>query len=182
MRVGVYAGTFDPITHGHLSVIERAAQLFDRVIVLIAVNPEKQPLFTADERAHMIRAITRASSNVECAMTAGYVVDFARSQGARHLVRGVRSATDVESEIALANANHALAPEIETVFIPAHPALSEVSSSALKALVRRGADVSAYCPREIVELLESRLARGVPRTPIEARDAQQREGEHVADR
>jgi pantetheine-phosphate adenylyltransferase len=174
VRVGVYAGTFDPITYGHVSVIERAAQLFDRVVVLIAVNPEKQPLFSGDERAWMIRAVTRAFSNVECAATAGYVVDFARGRGARHLVRGVRSSTDVEREIALANANHALAPEIETVFIPAHPALSEVSSSALKALVRQGADVSAYCPRAIVELLEGRLDS--------RRASSTRDGEHVVDR
>jgi pantetheine-phosphate adenylyltransferase len=170
VRIGVYAGTFDPITYGHLSVIERAVQLFDRVIVLVAVNPEKQPLFSGEERVRMIRAVTRAFSNVECAATAGYVVDFARGQGARHLVRGVRSSTDVESEIALANANHALAPEIETVFIPAHPALSDVSSSALKALVRQGADVSVYCPRSIAESLEARLSHDAPRASKETRD------------
>lgn len=158
MRLGVYAGTFDPITRGHLSVIERAARLFDRLLVVVAVNPGKQPLFSADERVEMIREAVTPWRNVECASTAGYVVQLAAARGARHLVRGVRSCTDVEGEIALANMNRALAPEIETVFIPAHPELSEVSSSRLKALARDGADLSQYCPVEVAARLRERLA------------------------
>jgi pantetheine-phosphate adenylyltransferase len=159
VRLGVYAGTFDPITRGHLSVIERAARLFDRLLVVVAVNPDKQPLFSAEERVDMIRAAVAAWRNVECASTAGYVVQLASARGARHLVRGVRSCTDVEGEIALANMNRALAPEIETVFIPAHPELSEVSSSGLKQLARDGRDISAYCPPQVAARLIERLGR-----------------------
>jgi len=156
-RVALYAGTFDPVTYGHLSVIERSARLFDRVLVVVAVNPNKQPMFSVEERLGMIRELVAAWPNVECASTGGYVVELAREVRAKYLIRGVRSCTDVESEIVLANMNHGLAPEIETVFIPAHPELSEVSSSGLKQLVREGRDVSKYCPTEIAARLEHRV-------------------------
>jgi pantetheine-phosphate adenylyltransferase len=156
-RLAVYAGTFDPITRGHLSVIERAARLFDRLIVIVAVNPAKHPLFTAEERVALIREVTRPWPGVSCESTTGYVVDLARARGARYLVRGVRGATDVEAEIALAHLNHGLAPEIETVFIPARADLAEVSSSRLKELVRQGEDVSLYCPPEVIAPLRAHL-------------------------
>lgn len=158
MRLGLYAGTFDPITRGHLSVIERAARLFDRLLVVVAVNPDKQPLFSPEERVEMVRETVAKWPNVECTSTAGYVVHLAAARGARHLVRGVRCCTDVEGEIALANMNRVLAPEIETVFIPAHPELSEVSSSRLKELARNGLDVAPYCPAEVAARLIQRLA------------------------
>jgi pantetheine-phosphate adenylyltransferase len=158
-RMAVYAGTFDPITCGHLSVIERGARLFDRLIVLIAVNPSKQPLFSVDEREAMIRDVIGRWPEVVCAATGGFVVDFARRHGAGYLIRGVRGGTDVDGEIALANMNRELAPEIETVFVPAHPDLSEVSSSRLKELVAQGAEVSRYCPPEVAAHLRERLQR-----------------------
>lgn len=159
MRLAVYAGTFDPITRGHLSVIERAARLFDRLLIVVAVNPSKEPLFSLEERVRMIDAVTRQWTNVECSGTDGYVVALARARGARYLVRGVRSSTDVEGEIALARANHELAPDLETIFVPAHPQLSGVSSSKLKQLAAEGEDVSTYCPPEIALRLRERLGR-----------------------
>jgi pantetheine-phosphate adenylyltransferase len=165
MRVAVYAGTFDPITRGHLSVIERGARLFDRILVVVALNPSKQPLLSVEERTQMIREVTSPWPNVECTGTDGYVVEFARMHGARYLVRGVRSCTDVEGEIALANMNHELAPDIETIFIPAHPELSEVSSSKLKELVIQGMDISRYCPPEIAARLRERVkATALPKS------------------
>jgi len=163
VRVAVYAGTFDPITRGHLSVIERAAQMFDRVIVLLAVNPGKTPLFSVEERVVMIGeaiadvAARLPGASVTVASTDGFVVAFARRAGALFLVRGVRSGLDVEGEIALANLNHELAPEVSTVFVPAHPALSEVSSSRLKELGRLGADLSPYCLPGVAERLARRI-------------------------
>jgi pantetheine-phosphate adenylyltransferase len=159
MRIAIYAGTFDPITRGHLSVIERASYLFDRTLVLIATNPAKQPLFSAEERLDMLRETTAAYNNVGCALTHGYVVEFAREQGAKYLIRGVRSSTDVESELTLANLNHQLAPEIATVFVPAHPNLSEVSSSRLKSLAAAGADISQYCSASVITRLNQKLGR-----------------------
>jgi pantetheine-phosphate adenylyltransferase len=167
MRLAVYAGTFDPITLGHLSVIERGASLFDQLWVLVAINPAKLPLFTEQERVLLIRQLTARWPNVLAASTDGYVVAFARQHGARYLIRGVRSATDVEAEIALAHANQQLAPEIETVFVPAHPELSDVSSSQLKELARRGHDLSRACPPEIAAELRARLAPDIlPATEI----------------
>jgi pantetheine-phosphate adenylyltransferase len=157
MRVALYAGTFDPITRGHLSVIERGARLFDRLVVVVAINPDKQPLFSADERVAMIREVVAPWPTVDCASTSGYVVHMARAQGARYLVRGVRGCTDAQGELALANLNRALAAEIETVFIPAHPELSEVCSSRLKELAAAGLDVSQYCPPEIAARLAQRV-------------------------
>jgi pantetheine-phosphate adenylyltransferase len=157
VRLAVYAGSFDPVTRGHLSVIERAARLFDALWIVVAVNPQKRPLFSADERVAMLSEVTARWPNVHCVRTDGYVVELARAHGARYLVRGVRGATDAESEIALANLNRALAPEIETVFVPADPELSEVSSSRLKELARAGADLSAVCPSELVGRLHARV-------------------------
>lgn len=161
MRVALYAGTFDPITCGHLSVIERGARLFDRVVVAVAINPNKHPLFSLDERVRLIREVTASLPNVECGSTAGFVVDLARERGARYLIRGVRGATDIDGEIALAHLNHELAPEIETVFVPAHPTLSEVSSSRLKELAAKGLDLSRYCPPEVAARLKQLFPAGV---------------------
>jgi pantetheine-phosphate adenylyltransferase len=165
MRAAAYAGTFDPITLGHSSVIERAARLFDSVLVVVAVNPEKRPLFSADERVEMIRGVVAPWANVRCEITDGYVVELARARGARYLIRGVRGSTDIEAEISLANLNHRLAPEIETVFVPAHPELSEVSSSKLKELAKCGLDISRYCLPEIGALLLRRVKAVGP--PVE---------------
>lgn len=146
MRIAVYAGTFDPITRGHPSVIERGRRLFDRLVVVIAVNPAKQPLFSIEERAQMIRETTSRWPNVDSASTDGYVVDFARQREAKYLIRGVRSCTDVESEITLAQMNRELAPE--------------VSSSRLKELSILGMDISRYCPLEVAVRLLERVNAG----------------------
>lgn len=171
MPRAVYAGTFDPVTAGHLSVIERAARLFDRLIVLIAVNPEKVPLFSLDERLDMLRESTAHLPNVECASTQGWVVDHARACGATVLVRGVRGATDADQETALANANRQLAREVTTVFIPAHIELSEVSSTQLKALARAGADLAPWCPPAVERRLRTKVGRPQPALPREEHHA-----------
>ncbi|HVJ16488.1 MAG TPA: pantetheine-phosphate adenylyltransferase [Polyangiaceae bacterium] len=158
MRIAVYAGTFDPITLGHLSVVERGARLFDRLLVVVAVNPRKQPLFSVEERIQLIEASVLGFPNVSATSTMSFVVDLARSQGARYLIRGVRGATDTDAEIALAHLNHELAPEIETVFVPAQPELSEVSSSRLKELALEGADLTRYCAPEVSAMLRQRLS------------------------
>ncbi|HEY3356825.1 MAG TPA: pantetheine-phosphate adenylyltransferase [Polyangia bacterium] len=163
MRVAVYAGTFDPITRGHVSVIERAAPLFDRLIVLVAVNPEKRPLFTVPERLAMIAEATAHLGEVACDATDGWVVEYARAHGARVLVRGIRGATDAAAETALADANLALAPEVVTIFIPAHPRLSAVSSSRLKELAGRGEDLAPLCPEGVARRLVDRLGRATAR-------------------
>jgi pantetheine-phosphate adenylyltransferase len=157
MTIAVYAGSFDPITAGHLSVIARAARLFERLIVVVAVHPTKRATFTVEERVEMIAESTRTLANVSCASTSGLVVEHARAVGATVLIRGVRGATDSDYETALAHANHALAPEIETVFLPAAPSLAEVSSSRLKELARQGEPIHQYCPASVAARLRARL-------------------------
>jgi pantetheine-phosphate adenylyltransferase len=163
-RVAVYAGTFDPPTRGHLSVVERAARLFDEVVVLCAVNPGKRPLFSPADRVAMLADAVAHLTNVRCDHDKGFVVAYARRIGARYLVRGVRGATDAHEETRLAAQNHGLAPEVETVFLPADPALSEVSSSRLKEMALRGEDLSGHCTPAVAARLVARL---VP-SPAEA--------------
>jgi pantetheine-phosphate adenylyltransferase len=157
MRIAVYAGTFDPVTAGHLSVIERADKLFDSTIVLVAVNPTKTPLFAVDERLLMIREATEHLQHVECAATEGWVVDYARAHGAAFLVRGIRGVTDADYETALAQMNRAVAPEITTVFLPAHSELSQVSSTLLKEMARLGEEIRSYCPVGVERRLREKL-------------------------
>lgn len=156
MRIGVYPGSFDPPTAGHLSVIERAARLFDRLIVLVAVNDSKRATFTLEERATMLGEATAEIPAVAIASTRGMVIDAARAAGAGFIVRGVRSLTDFDAEAAMAAAHHALAPEIVTVFVPARPDLAFVSSSALREIARCGGDIERFCPPGVARRLREK--------------------------
>lgn len=155
-RNAVYAGSFDPITNGHLSILREAARLFDRVYAVVAVNPAKSTLFTEAERVELVRGAAADLSNVSVDSTHGLVVEYARQQGARYLIRGIRGSIDLEYEMALAQVNQALAPEISTLFLVAQAAVSVVSSSFLKELARCGADASPYCPAEVDRRLRER--------------------------
>lgn len=157
MTHAIYAGSFDPFTLGHASVVERAAELFSRVTVVVAVNPNKAPMFSPDERVALAQAQLAHLENVDVAHTTGFVVEFARSVGARFMVRGVRSVSDADEELALAALNHQLAPEVETVFLPATPGLDTISSSALKERARRGALLDGLCAPEVAAALRGRL-------------------------
>ncbi len=159
MRRAVYAGTFDPITAGHVSVVERAAPMFDALTVLIAVNPAKRTLFDVAERSEMIREACARWPHVDVASTEGLVVEFARSVGAAYLVRGLRGTSDAEFETALAHMNHELAPDVATLFVPTRPDLAVVSSSTVKELARCGAPLGRFCPEGVARRLGARLAR-----------------------
>ncbi|MDP1920605.1 MAG: pantetheine-phosphate adenylyltransferase [Myxococcales bacterium] len=156
-RVAVYAGTFDPVTFGHLDVITKAAALVDVLHVLVAVNPQKATWFSIDERERLLHAVCRAG--VRVASTQGMVVDFAKSVGATWLVRGVRSTTDATAELELAALNAGLAPGITTIFVNADPTLSEVSSSGLKALAAGGGALENVCPPVVAKAVRDRLAQ-----------------------
>lgn len=157
MRTGIYPGSFDPPTAGHVSVIERAARLFDRLVVLVAVNDAKRPAFTLEERAGMLREAAAGIAGVEVAAARGMVVDAARAAGAGFIVRGVRSLTDFDAEAAMAAAHHALAPDLVTVFVPARPDLAFVSSSALREIARCGGEVERFCPPGVARRLRARM-------------------------
>jgi len=164
MYIALYAGSFDPVTAGHLSVIRQAARLFGHVVALVAINPHKRALFTVPERVELLREAVAHHPNVSVASTEGLVVEYARSIGASVLLRGVRGATDAQAETELAQANRTLAPDLSTLLLPAEPHLSEVSSSLLKEKLQRVEDVSAYCPPMVVARLRQRLPVE-PRSP-----------------
>ena len=161
-RVAVYAGTFDPVTFGHLDVITKAAALVDVLHVLVAVNPQKATWFSIDERERLLRSV--CPPGVRVASTQGMVVDFAKSVGATWLVRGVRSTTDATAELELAALNAGLAPGVTTIFVNADPTLSEVSSSGLKALAAGGGALENVCPSVVAKAVRERLAQRVQST------------------
>jgi pantetheine-phosphate adenylyltransferase len=155
--IAVYAGTFDPPTAGHLSVVRQAARLYSHLVVLVAINPDKSTLFTPEERMTMLRDEAALLPNVLVSSTTGLVVEHARAIGASVLIRGIRGASDAHFETELAHANRGLAPEIVTIFLPAFATLAEVSSSELKRRTLAGLDVSSYCTPSVAERLRERL-------------------------
>jgi pantetheine-phosphate adenylyltransferase len=150
----LYTGTFDPVTYGHLDVIRRAALLFDKVIVGVSVNPRKTPVFPAAERVALLRDVCRKMSNVAVEMVPTLVVDYARTVGAKVIVRGLRAVTDFEYELQMASINRALAPEIETVFFTPAPEYHYLSSSMVVDVARFGGDVSLFVPPEVEQRLK----------------------------
>lgn len=158
MTIAVYAGTFDPITTGHLSVVREAVRLFAHVRVLVAVHPKKEPLFTLEERVELARKVVGPMPTVSVDGTSGLVVEYARSIAATALVRGLRGAADAAYETELAQQNRELAPEILTVMLASEPRLSEVSSSELKARAERGEPIDDFCAPVVAEALRARLA------------------------
>ncbi len=160
MRVAIYAGTFDPITRGHLSVLERVSGLFDRLVVLVAVNPAKSPLFSELERVELIAEATAALPGVCVASTSEWVAAYARRVGAQWLIRGVRDTTDITSEHQLACLNQQIAPELTTLFVPAEAQLASVSSTRLKQLARAGEPLDAWCAPGVARALRRKLRAG----------------------
>jgi pantetheine-phosphate adenylyltransferase len=163
MSVAVYPGSFDPITNGHLDIVERAASVFDTVIVAVLANPKKAPLLAVDERMDVIRAALAAhrvpDERVDVASFDGLTVEFARSRMASAIVRGLRAISDFETEMQLAHNNRVLAPEVDTVFFMTSAANSYVSSSLVKEIASFGGDVSTMVPTPAREALERALAR-----------------------
>jgi pantetheine-phosphate adenylyltransferase len=160
-RIAVYPGSFDPITLGHLNVMERASKLFDRLIVGVGVNIEKQTLFTADERHKLIHDATKHLDNVEIRTFVGLAVAFVKECGARIMVRGVRPITDIAAELTMMMANRRLAPDVETLFMIADGELAHVSSGLIKqiASVASDAELAKFLPRNVVPALRARLGK-----------------------
>lgn len=163
MSVAVYPGSFDPITNGHLDIVERAANVFDTLIVAVLANPKKAPLLSVDERIDVIRqALDEAGApadRIEVAAFDGLTVDFARQHDASAIVRGLRAISDFESEMQLAHNNRVLAPTIDTMFFMTSAANSYVSSSLVKEIASFGGDVSRMVPAAAREALTRALPR-----------------------
>ena len=159
--LGIYAGSFDPITLGHFDLIQRSAALFDRLILAVAITSPKETLFSVEERVEQARRIVAGMENVEVDSFGGLVIDYARRRGARILIRGLRAHADFEYEFRMALTNRKLAPEIETLFMMPKETHSYVSSSMVKEVAALGADVNEFVPDVVREALAARMqARG----------------------
>jgi pantetheine-phosphate adenylyltransferase len=149
-------GTFDPVTNGHIDVVERAARLFDQVVVAVIDNPNKRPLFTAEERVRMLKEAMGDLANVDVTSFGGLLVDYARDRGIGIIVKGLRAVSDFDYELQMAQMNRHLSG-VETCFIPTNPQWSYLSSSLVKEVAQLGGDVSALVPGHVLPLLEEKL-------------------------
>ena len=152
-RVALVAGSFDPITNGHLDVIARGSKLFKELIVGVGINPDKAPFFDMDERVELIRAVVRQYGNVRVVGFTGLAVGFVREIGAGVMLRGLRTTSDMENEFGMSLMNLTLDPEIETVFLMAKEEYSHVSSSLLRQIAKLGGDLSKFLPEPVNEAL-----------------------------
>lgn len=161
MRIAVYPGTFDPLTYGHLDIIYRAAALFDKVIIAVASDSNKETLFSVKERQDLVIGEIQGISNVEVSSFKGLTVDFARKCGAVALIRGLRAMTDFEYEFQLALMNKKLAPDIETIFLMTKSEYSYISSSAIKWAVSLNGCISEFVPPRIEKALLEKQSTSV---------------------
>jgi pantetheine-phosphate adenylyltransferase len=163
MRTAVYPGSFDPITNGHLDVIQRAARLFDRIIVAVAVNDSKHPLFGMKERKALVRRAVEHLPNVEVDTFTGLLVDYvARKQG-EAVIRGLRAVSDFEFEFQLALMNRKLNEKVETIFMMPKETYTFLSSRMVKEIARLGGDISGFVPADVVAALKLKFKRPKPR-------------------
>lgn len=153
MSTAVYPGSFDPVTTGHVDLIRRASRMFDRLVVGVLVNSAKQPLFSKEERVAMLREITADQDNIEVSSFEGLLVDFVKEQHADAIVRGLRTPGDFEYELPLAQANHKLSVQADTIFLASAPEYSYISSSAVRELLRYQADISGYVPETVLRYM-----------------------------
>jgi pantetheine-phosphate adenylyltransferase len=155
--IAVCPGSYDPVTYGHLDLIERGARVFDRLIVAVLRNIQKEPLFNLAERVEMLKEGTRHLENVEIDVFEGLLVDFARKRGARVVVRGIRAVSDYEYELQMALMNRKMEPQIETVFMLPAEAFSFLSSSLVKEIARLGGSVHGLVPPSVEERLRAKV-------------------------
>lgn len=151
MRTAIYPGSFDPITKGHLDVLEKASSMFDKIIIAVLKNQDKKGFLPVEDRVRLIKESIKHLSNVEVDYFDGLTIDYARSKDATVLIRGLRAVSDFEYEMQLSQTNNALAPEITTVFLITKPKYNFISSSIVKEVASKGRDVSKFVPPSVVE-------------------------------
>lgn len=163
IRTALYAGSFDPVTNGHVDVIRQAARLADRLVLAIGVHPGKTPLFAADERLAMLTEIgeplARAGGcELRCITFADLVVSAAQREGAAVLIRGLRDGSDFDYEMQMAGMNGAMAPDVQTVFLPASPQVRPITATLVRQIAAMGGDVSGFVPAGVAERLRTKFA------------------------
>lgn len=157
MKIAVYPGSFDPITLGHLDIIERSAKIFDKLYILVAINPKKHSTFTVDEKIEMIKTVTKHLSNVIVKASSDLVSKFALDVNANVIIRGLRNFNDYQDEISLFQFNRSIAPDVDTFALFPSANNLFLSSSSIKELVTFGADISKYVPLEIKDFIETTI-------------------------
>ncbi len=159
-KLALYAGSFDPVTFGHLDLIERAASLFSEVVVAVGVHPTRNVLFDREERLALLRSVSAHISNVRVDSFSGLLIEHARLLGARVIVRGLRAVTDFEYELQIAHANADLGPEVDTLFLPTRTNYGFVSASLVREIASHNGDVSRYAPAVVCRALEAKFGPG----------------------
>ena len=152
----IYPGSFDPVTYGHLDIIERAAKVVDELIIGVLVNSAKKPMFSREERVELIEKVTEHIPNVSVKTFEGLTIDFARENHAGLIIRGLRAVTDFESEMQIAQTNHSIAPDVDTMFFTTSLEYAFLSSTIVKEIAGYGADISKMVPPAVAEALKSR--------------------------
>ena len=160
MTKAVFPGSFDPMTNGHINIIQRAAKLFDEIDVVIAVNDDKKYLFSTEERLSLVQELIMPFRNVSVHTWDGLIVEYAKQTGAKVLIRGIRNMNDFSYEFDLSLMNHNLNPEVETLYIPTDQKFRLLKSSAIKELAKLGGDVSGMVPENVKKALERKYRQG----------------------
>ena len=163
MRVGLYPGSFDPVTYGHVDIVRRAAHLVDKLVIAVGTHHDKHPLFTAEERVKLTREVLTPEAKevgLELAVTTydNLTVDAANDEGATVVIRGLRNAGDFDYEMQMAGMNQALAPEIETVFLASSPEARHIAASLVRQIAAMGGDVSSFVPKVVAAALKKKFA------------------------
>ena len=164
MKVAIYPGSFDPVTSGHLNIIQRAANIFDKLIVCVMVNAGKNPMFTLEERVELIRRVTKDLPNVEVDSSSELLADYAKRRGSCVIVKGLRAGSDFENEFQMALINHKINPELDTMFLTAESQYMYLSSSTVKELGTYGVDLSDFLPKEIIPEFQERIEKRLRKT------------------
>ena len=151
MKIAIYPGSFDPITLGHLNIIKRAALCFDKLIVCVMVNSQKNGLFTPEERVELIRRVVSQLPNVEVDASSILLAEYAKQRRARVIVKGLRAVSDFEAEVQMSVINRKLNPNVDTMFLPSHEKYTYLSSTVVKEMVRYVVELSDFLPREIIQ-------------------------------
>lgn len=161
MKIAIYPGSFDPITNGHLDVLKTSSEIFDKVIIAVAYNPEKKNLglLDVDERVELIKKCTKDFANVEVDSFVGLTVEYAKQKGAKVLIRGLRAVSDFEFEMQLSQTNSALDKEIKTIFLTTRPKYNFISSSSVKEVFDFGGDISKFVPEVVNEYLKEKFKK-----------------------
>jgi pantetheine-phosphate adenylyltransferase len=161
MRIGVYPGTFDPVTNGHVDLVTRSLRLFDKVYVAVALNPQKHPVFELNERVEMVREVTKQLPHVEVEPFHGLLVEFVRKRGAHAIIRGLRAVSDFEFELQVALMNRNLDEHAETVFLMPSQEYIYLTSTIVKEVARHGGDLKNLVPSEVARKLSAKFRTSV---------------------